>query len=351
MDSVALLDIVTTLFFSGALLYALKYAAVTRDRQSAFFLVCAMGVYLLVGISNILEHAGITDYFDRYEDHLEILFIPFFLFFLFSRQMFMELNRRMAAEEGMRQLNLDLERRVLERTSQLDAANHALEASNQDLESFCYSVSHDLRTPLRSIAGYSSILAGEYGGALDEKGVEYLGRMGRSAAVMGELIDALLELSRVARRDMQMTPVDLSAACRSIGLQLQEAHPDRSVEFHIHDGIWATADPVFIRQVLQNLLENAWKYTAPVPAPVVEFGRREIDGETVYVVRDNGVGFNMDYANKLFLPFQRLHAADEFEGTGIGLATVQRIIGRHGGRIWAEGKVGEGAAFFFTLGE
>jgi hypothetical protein len=351
MDSVALIDIVTTLFFAGALFYALMYASGTSDRQSAFFLVCAMGVYVLVGISNILEHAGITAYFDRYEDHLEILFIPFFLFFLFSRQMFLELNRRMAAEEGVRQLNLDLERRVLERTSELDTANHALEASNQDLESFCYSVSHDLRTPLRSIAGYSSILAGEYGESLDERGRHYLGRMGRSAAVMGELIDALLELSRVARREMQLTRIDLSAACSSIASQLKEAHPDRSVKLHIQEDIWVAADSVLILQVLQNLLENAWKYTAPVSTPVIEFGRREIDGETVYFVRDNGVGFNMEYANKLFLPFQRLHAATEFEGTGIGLATVQRIIGRHGGRVWAEGKVGDGSAFFFTLGE
>jgi light-regulated signal transduction histidine kinase (bacteriophytochrome) len=202
---------------------------------------------------------------------------------------------------------------------------------------------------LRSIAGFSGILCSDYAQALDEQGKGYLRRMGRSAVLMGELIDALLALSRVARREMQLTRLDLGGLCRSVATQLQETHPQRSVTFKIPEGVWGIADPVLILQVLQNLLENSWKYTVPVTDPAIEFGCRQQEGETVYFVRDNGVGFDMEYVNKLFIPFQRLHSADEFEGTGIGLATVKRIIERHGGRVWAEGKVGEGATFFFTL--
>ena len=229
-------------------------------------------------------------------------------------------------------------------------ARRELEMANRELEAFSYSVSHDLRAPLRAIHGFAEALIEDYGDRLDEVGMDYLNRVRRSAERMAQLIDGLLSLSRLSQRDLYVGMVDLSTLAREVIEELSQRQPDRSVEVKIADGLVAECDMDLVRIVLDNLLGNSWKFTVGKDQAVIEFGAIGQNGETVYFVRDNGVGFDMRYADKLFMPFQRLHG-EEFEGTGIGLATVARIIYRHGGRIWAEGVPGAGATFFFTLSE
>ncbi|MEW6324252.1 MAG: cache domain-containing protein [Nitrospirota bacterium] len=227
--------------------------------------------------------------------------------------------------------------------------NAKLEAANKELEAFSYSVSHDLRAPLRAIDGFSRALEQDYGGSLDGTAKDYLARILNGCARMAELIDDLLELSRVSRREMTRQPVDLSAVARAIADELQQTDVRRRAAFHIAPGVAAVGDAKLLRIALQNLLGNAWKFTQKRDGAAIAFEVVTHEGETAYAVRDNGAGFDMTYAGKLFGVFQRLHHASEFPGTGIGLATVQRIIHRHGGRVWAEGRVNEGAAFYFTL--
>jgi PAS domain S-box-containing protein len=249
-----------------------------------------------------------------------------------------DVTDRKATEARIHDLNADLQRRVAE-----------LAAVNRELEAFSYSVSHDLRAPLRSIDGFSQALLEEYGEKLTGEGQDYLRRVRAATQRMGDLIDDLLNLARVTRREMRREPVDLSAVARTILGQLRKGDPDRRVETIVADGLVGWGDPHLLRLVLENLLANAWKFTGRQPAARIEFGMERRDGEAVYYVRDNGVGFDMAYRDKLFGAFQRLHAAREFPGTGIGLATVQRIVTRHGGRVWAEAALGEGATFYFTL--
>ena len=243
-----------------------------------------------------------------------------------------------------RRLNDELERRVKDRTGQLEAAN-------RDLEAFCYSVSHDLRAPLRGIDGWSLALLEDYHDKLDEKGRQQLQRVRADTQRMGRLIDDLLLLSRVTRGPIQMGRVDLTAIAQSIAARLREAEPERRVEFAIQPGLTAQGDASLLDIVLCNLLGNAWKFSGGRPLARVEFGRAEVDSRPAFFVRDNGVGFDMTYAQKLFGAFQRMHKASEFPGTGIGLAIVQRVIQRHGGRVWAEAQVDRGATFYFTLEE
>jgi signal transduction histidine kinase len=235
-----------------------------------------------------------------------------------------------------------LEARVAQRTA-------LLEAVNAELEAFSYSVSHDLRAPLRHIDGFSQALLEDAADKLDSKGKNYLQRVRHAAQRMGELIDDLLELSRVGRAELRRDPVSLSDVGRAVAVSLRTSVPNRQVDVQIHDGLVATADSRLVRIVLENLLGNAWKFTANVAAARIELGAQGTNGDTVYFVRDNGAGFDMAYMDKLFRPFQRLHVETEFPGTGIGLATVHRIIDRHGGRVWATGAVGTGATVFFTL--
>jgi two-component system, chemotaxis family, CheB/CheR fusion protein len=225
-----------------------------------------------------------------------------------------------------------------------------LETSNKELEAFIYSVSHDLRAPLRTMAGFSKILIEEYGNKMENEPKDYLMRITNASEKMTELIDDLLRLSRISKHDMDRMDYDLSRQASSIAAGLYEADPGRSVEFSIEEGLRASVDPNLIRVALANLIENAWKFTSKKMNARIEFSAFEKEGKTVYYVRDNGAGFDQTLANKMFSPFQRLHTEKEFEGTGIGLAIVERIIRRHGGAVWAEGDVGKGATVFFTLG-
>jgi len=251
-------------------------------------------------------------------------------------------DARWEAERELAEMNVGLERRVLERTLELEAAN-------KELEAFSYSASHDLRAPLRALDGFSLALLEDYGEQLDATGKDYLARERAAAQRMGQLIDDLLLLSRVTRREMVREKVELSALARDVLADLREAEPERAVDAAVADGLVANGDPALLRIVLQNLLANAWKFTSRKPEAHIEVGVDRRDGVAAYYVRDDGAGFDATYVDKLFTPFQRLHAADEFPGTGIGLATVKRIVRRHGGSVWAEGAVDSGATFYFTL--
>jgi signal transduction histidine kinase len=235
----------------------------------------------------------------------------------------------------------------------LEDANRELEATNRELEAFSYSVSHDLRAPLRSIDGFSQILLEDYSDELDKEGKDYLGRVRAASQRMGRLIDDILGLSRVTRGVMSRERVNLSSLAGEVAEELREARPDRTVELTVQKGLEVWGDPRLLRVALVNLMGNAWKFTEKEREAKVAFGQDEELSRKgrvpVYYVSDNGAGFEMAYADKLFGAFQRLHGTEEFEGTGIGLATVQRVVHRHGGRIWAEGEVGRGATFFFTL--
>jgi light-regulated signal transduction histidine kinase (bacteriophytochrome) len=236
----------------------------------------------------------------------------------------------------------ELEGKVQERTAELEAAN-------KELEAFSYSVSHDLRAPLRGIDGFSQALLEDYGDKLDEKGKRFLNRVRSAAQRMAELIDNLLALSQVTRGELMREQVDLSSLARSVAAQLKQGEPGRDIEFDVSKDVLVEGDPRLLLIVIENLFGNAWKFTSKHSHARVEFGLARENGQTVYYVRDDGAGFDMAYAGKLFGAFQRLHQANEFQGTGIGLATVGRIVSRHGGHVWAEGEVEKGATFSFTL--
>jgi PAS domain S-box-containing protein len=289
----------------------------------------------------------------------------------------MDITKQKQAQDKIRRLNEDLEHKVTARTVELDKkskdlidsqnallnivedlneqsfllqeSTKNLQNTNKELEAFSYSVSHDLRAPLRGIDGFSQALLEDYSDILDEQGKSYLNRVRLGSQKMALLIDEMLNLSRLGRIALKPTTVNLSDIAQSISNDLRESDPERTVEFIIAKDLICLADPTLIRAVLQNLLENAWKFTSKIAKPKIEFGEIEIGKEISYFVKDNGAGFNMKYENKLFTPFQRLHQEREFPGTGIGLTTVQRIIHRHNGTVWAESKVDLGSTFYFTL--
>ena len=255
---------------------------------------------------------------------------------------FRDITARKQAEEAVRRLNAELDERVRDRTVQLEAVN-------QELEAFSYSVSHDLRAPLRGIDGWSLALLEDCSDKLDGKAREYLDRIRGESQRMGQLIDDLLQLARVTRDHMERVPLDLTAMANAIDARMRRRQPERCVEFSAEPGLTVRGDPRLVDVALSNLLDNAWKFSGPRPVARIEFGRLDTGGGSAFFVRDNGVGFDMAYVHKLFGAFQRLHRASEFPGTGIGLATVQRIVLRHGGRVWADAHLGRGATFYFTL--
>jgi len=248
------------------------------------------------------------------------------------------------ATDDVRRLNLDLEAQVRDRTA-------LLEAANKDLESFAYSVSHDLRTPLRTIEGFASLLSDDHGSELSATAQFHLARIRSASRHMAQLIDDMLMLSRASRSEMRREPVDMTLLARGLAAELRATRAERDVTIEVESGLVANADLQLLRIVMTNLLGNAWKYTGQRERAVIEVASENHEGEDVFVVRDNGCGFDMRFVGKLFQPFQRLHAAEEFEGTGVGLATVARIVRRHGGRVWAEGTPGRGATFRFTVGD
>jgi signal transduction histidine kinase len=250
--------------------------------------------------------------------------------------------------------NVQLEKEIEERKrveTQMQGVNTELLAANKELEAFSYSVSHDLRAPLRGIDGFSLALLEDYAEKLDEDGRDYLHRVRAATQRMGILIDDLLNLSRVTRSEMRWESADLSAIVRSVVAELRKTEPEREVDVRIEDGLQATADAHLLRIVFENLLGNAWKFTSKRGFARIEFGTVQVNARPAFYIRDDGAGFDPAFSDRLFGAFQRLHDKDEFPGTGVGLATVQRIIHRHGGRIWAESAVGRGATFYFTLQE
>jgi light-regulated signal transduction histidine kinase (bacteriophytochrome) len=263
---------------------------------------------------------------------------------------------RWQAEVAIKQINADLQGIIANRNDELRVShlnlNEAvleLTALNRELEAFCYSVSHDLRTPLRAIDGFSHALLESYSDKFDEQGKHYLHRIRSGTQRMGQLIDDLLTLSRVTRTEMHREQIDLSMVAEKVAAELREEEPQRDLEFSIEPGLAAACDAHLARIVVENLLRNAWKFTSKKSTARIEFASADVEGKLAFVVRDDGAGFDSKYKAKLFGAFQRLHSDREFPGTGIGLATVHRIIRRHGGEVWAEGAEGKGASFYFTL--
>lgn len=247
------------------------------------------------------------------------------------------------SQRGYREANQSLRRM----NEVLQEKNEEISRANRELEAFSYSVAHDLRAPLRSIDGFSRILLRDNADQLDESGREYLGLVRESAQRMGHLLEDMLNLARYSRAEMHFEPVDLAAVAREVMGRVRQEQPERRLEFSVPATLPARGDPVLLAAVLENLLSNAWKYSRPREVARIELGWSPEQG--AYFVRDNGVGFDMAYAGKLFKVFQRLHSVAQFEGTGVGLAIVERIVERHGGRVWADAKVDQGCTFYFTL--
>jgi signal transduction histidine kinase len=300
-----------------------------------------MGLPLHRG-SHMVGMLGVANRPNGYDDALVRQLDPFANTCAVLIEAYRNSLRRRQAENLLRRLNEELEDRVDRRTADL-------QSSLNELEAFSYSVSHDLRSPLRGINGFSRLLLDDYGARLDGEGREHLQRICAATLRLSDLIDGMLDLAQITRAPMHPARVDLSVRAESVLRKLRLSQPVRQVEIVVQPGVSALGDERLLSVAMQNLLSNAWKFTSKQDAARIEFGSRTVAKETAYFVRDNGIGFDMQFADKLFRAFNRLHGMNEFAGTGIGLATVQRIVQRHRGRVWAEGEVGKGAVFYFTL--
>jgi len=262
----------------------------------------------------------------------------------------LEIEERKRAEEELKQHREHLEELVQERTNELEKSNEQFKAVARELETFSYSISHDLKAPLRAISGYAGMLKEDYSGSLDEEGNRLLNVVSENAVKMGQLIDDVLMYSRMGRKPLKKTEIDMKKLAEDIFAEQKKECPERKIHFNVKTVPTCRADRVLIKQVLFNLISNAIKYTKAKEDTAIEIGSRKIDGKATYYIKDNGIGFDIKYADKMFGLFQRLHSTKEFEGTGVGLAIVQRLVNRHRGKIWAEAKPNEGATFYFTLG-
>jgi signal transduction histidine kinase len=333
----------TAVIFMGIVLGAFVHAA-GQGGQVSKALLCGFTFLFLdefLMIFNILSNERHVGTFAPIRHNLHIWSVPFLVGMYWN-----DLHRRMNdATKALTTLNAELEERIALRTAQLTEANN-------ELESFNYSVSHDLRGPLRHVSGYIALLVDDCSSQLNDTVREYLQRITKANSRMNDLIDAMLHLSRTTRSNtLSVREINLSRMAREIAAELTASAPDRTVNFRIAGDIKVYGDPRLVRQVMENLMENAWKYSAGKETAVIEVGNKTDGREATLFVKDNGAGFDMAFADKLFTPFERLHSEQEFEGIGIGLATVRKIVRRHGGRVWAESSVGEGATFFFTLPE
>jgi len=270
-----------------------------------------------------------------------LLLYPLGFFFICS--LFIDNEERLKNTDMLRDLTRTLEQRVTKRTEELEEAN-------RELESFAYSVSHDLKAPLRALEGFSNLLAGEAGANLSPSALHYVDRINHNAQKTSRLIDDMLRLSKISRQSLVLSDIDLSKLATEVAAEVAAAYPDKKVDLIIQTGMKARADKALMEQLLANLLGNAWKFTSTIPDARIRFESMVSEDRTIYVVSDNGAGFNMAYVDKLFTPFQRLHTEEEYPGSGIGLSIVRRIAARHGGQVWAKASPNEGASFYFTLG-
>jgi len=284
---------------------------------------------------------------DRWKTVIPAIALPVLILyplgFFFICSLFIDNEERLKNIDMLRELTRTLEQRVARRTQELEEAN-------RELESFAYSVSHDLKAPLRAMEGFSSLLAREAEATLSPSALHYVDRINQNAQKTSRLIDDILRLSRISRQSLVISDIDFSKLAGDIGVEIAAAYPGRKVDLAIQPDMRARADKALMEQLLANLLGNAWKFTSNLPDARIRVETMESEGRTIYVVSDNGAGFNMTYVDRLFTPFQRLHAEDEYPGSGIGLSIVRRIVARHGGRVWANASPNEGAAFYFTLG-